>query len=128
MGLTAMINPALWRPGFILLLLLVGAGALAPVSVEAPLFLGQDKVIHALTYTVLFMAGWLAYGRGGPFCWPLHLALLAYGAGLELLQGMTGYRTAEWGDLAANLVGQGLGNVLVFVFLYPLIRKPEYGP
>lgn len=127
MSLVGLTNPALWRLGFILLLLLVGAGALAPVSIEAPLFPGHDKVIHALTYTLLFVAGWLAYGRGRPFCWPLHIALLAYGAGFELLQGMTGYRSAEWADLAANLAGLGLGNALIFAFLSRLRRNPEHG-
>ncbi len=127
MNLAGLTSPGLWRPGFILLLLIVGAGALAPVSVEVPLFPGQDKVVHALTYAVLFVAGWLAYGRGGPFHWPIHFALLAYGAGLELLQGMTGYRAAEWADLAANLAGQGLGNLLIILCHGWLQRKSEHG-
>jgi VanZ family protein len=35
---------------------------------------------------------------------------IAYGALLEGVQGLLGYRTAEWGDVAANTLGAFLGN------------------
>ena len=37
------------------------------------------------------------------------LAMLAYGAGIELAQWLVGWRFAEWADLAADAVGVALG-------------------
>ncbi len=108
------------RPGFIALrfvfiglLLLVGWGALQP-SAGPALLPYQDKFIHAGAYAVLYVAGALAYG-GRLVSWPLHLSLLTYGAVIEWLQSRTGYRYAEWADMAANAVGLGLGNLAIML-------------
>ena len=41
------------------------------------------------------------------------LAMLAYGAGIELAQWAVGWRFAEWADLAADAVGVALAWGLV---------------
>jgi VanZ family protein len=77
-----------------------------------------DKLSHLLTYTLL--SGWfcllarhrvaLACSIGG---------LIAYGMMIEWLQGLTGYRYAEWGDVIANGAGCLLG---ALGYLSPLRR------
>ena len=80
-----------------------------------------DKLSHVLTYFVL--AGWygLLAANRSVLGWSL-LGLFAYGAVIELLQGMTSYRYAEWGDLAANGIGILLGAGLYFSPLTRLLR------
>ena len=104
-----------WRTAFVALLLVAGWGALSRQG-ALELFPFQDKVMHASAYMVFYTVGWLAYGDR-LVSLPLHLSLLAYGMGIEVLQSQTGYRNAEWADLAANFAGQCLGNVGIFLYL-----------
>jgi VanZ family protein len=74
--------------------------------------LGWDKANHAVAFFVLAVLGVTA--------WPGRLArvlaaLLAYGALIEVLQGTTGYRDAEWLDLVADGVG--------LLLAWPLARR-----
>lgn len=67
---------------------------------------GWDKSNHLVGYSVLALAGLLAY--------PVRelrviSGLVAYGGLIELLQSFTGYRFAEWLDLLANAIGVLLG-------------------
>lgn len=65
----------------------------------------SDKVVHALGYAIL---GALAVASG--LRWP-PAVLLAVGIGLllEIAQRISGYRSFEWGDLAADAIGALLG-------------------
>lgn len=73
---------------------------------------GWDKANHALAFLVLAVLGASAYsGR----LLRVLAALLAYGVLIEVLQGMTGYRDAEWLDVVADGVGLLLG--------WPLARR-----
>jgi VanZ family protein len=96
--------------------------AVAFVSlIPAPATGVNDKVSHLLTYFLL--AGWfglLARNRIH-LCWTV-VALIAYGVIIELLQGQTGYRYAEWGDVIANSVGCCIGATLYFTPLRRLLR------
>jgi VanZ family protein len=89
-------------------LVVVVALALAPPEVPMPTT-GWDKANHALTFAVLVLLGFAAYP--GRIALVL-LGLLAYGGAIELLQGLTDYRTAEWLDWGADAVGLALGSVL----------------
>ncbi|CAK0772765.1 polysaccharide biosynthesis protein VpsQ [Gammaproteobacteria bacterium] len=75
-----------------------------------------DKVGHLLIYTIqMVWATWLwPYRR-----WLPALSLCVMGAMLEVLQGMTGYRTFEFADMAANTTGVLLGWTLAYT---PLSR------
>ena len=103
-----------WRLASAALLLLVLAATLMPVHwlFDDPdsgltLFEHADKLAHALTF--LLLALWFA----GLYrsLWAIAAGLLAYGALIELCQLMTGYRSADWIDMAANTAGiiAGLG-------------------
>lgn len=72
-----------------------------------------DKLAHVFTYFVL--AGWFALLA--PNRWALAwtiVGLTLFGMLIELLQGMTGYRYAEWADVAANIAGTLIGAMLYF--------------
>jgi len=67
---------------------------------------GWDKANHALAFAVLTVLGCMSYpGRTARVL----LGLFAYGALIEVLQSLTGYRTGEAIDLVADAVGLGLG-------------------
>ena len=82
----------------------------------------SDKLSHLLTYFLL--AGWFGLLARNPVIlgWTV-VALIVYGMIIELLQGQTGYRFAEWGDVVANGVGCVMGATLYFT---PLRRLFYY--
>lgn len=97
--------------------LLVGLLLLAPLPIppgggaEGLFGLAHaDKLAHLLLFLGL---GWVwrravvRPGRNVPYAAVL-AAVVAYGALLELVQGWSGLRTAEWADLAADALGAGL--------------------
>jgi VanZ family protein len=69
-----------------------------------------DKLAHLVVFLAL---GWIwrrslvRSGRPVPY-FAVFVAVVCYGGLLELLQGASGVRTAEWGDLAAAALGAGL--------------------
>ncbi len=92
---------------------LVSYLSLMPHPPQPLTFNGVDKLEHALAYAWLML--W--------FCqvivlhWPrmyLMSALVAMGVGIEVLQGMGGYRYFEYADMLANstgvLIGWGLAH------------------
>jgi VanZ family protein len=89
-------------------LVVVMALALAPPGFPTPTT-GWDKANHALTFAALALLGFASYPQRKS---AVLAALLAYGGAIELLQGLTDYRTAEWLDWAADAVGLALGSVL----------------
>ena len=100
-----------------LMLLLVGFVSLMPVPDTGV----NDKFSHLVTYFIL--GGWfglLATGRVS-LGWTI-VGLIAYGMLIELLQGMTAHRYAEWGDVLANTVGTLVGILLYFSPLPRLLR------
>jgi VanZ family protein len=90
------------RIAFALCAALVLVVSLMPAPEALPLQTGWDKSDHALAFLVLGLlglAGWpAAPGR-------LLSALVGYGVLIELLQGTTSYRSAQWSDLIADVVG-----------------------
>ncbi len=84
--------------------------SLAPLSVD--LSEGRDKASHFVAYgTLMFWFGML---------WPglrrqalVALAFAAMGVGVEFLQRLTGYRSFEVADMAANTIGVLIGWALL---------------
>ncbi len=107
----------LWYALGVLLLLLVAVASLMP----APQVGVGDKLSHLLTYFIL--GAWFAMlaADRSALLWTL-LGLIGYGMLIEVLQGMTGYRYAEWGDVLANGAGTVAGLVLHFTPLRRLFR------
>jgi VanZ family protein len=101
------------RAGFACALLGVLVLSLWPLEKPVPVNTGWDKTDHLLAYLVLGLLGlgsWTlpAAARG---LIPVGrerlilLLLLAFGAMIEGLQGMTETRHADWQDLLANGIG-----------------------
>lgn len=103
-----------WRWIFISCLTLVVIVSLMPVN-GTGWFPGQDKLMHAITFSALFLIGSQAFPRP-KFGWQLFLGLVAYGVLIELLQGKTGYRSMEAWDVAADLSGLVIGSLVVVFF------------
>lgn len=92
--------------------------ALSPAPPLAPQV--SDKLLHVGAFVAL---AWLA-----DFGWPdaeywlwKAVPLLAYGAGLELLQSGIAARAAEWGDLFADAAG-----LVLYALLTPALRQLPY--
>ena len=77
-----------------------------------------DKLAHLLLFLFLGWSWHRSLARAGrPVSYlAVFVAVVGYGGLLELLQGASGLRTAEWGDLAADALGAGL---------VPLWRRPR---
>ena len=99
----------LWYGCGIALLLVVAVISLVPVSGSG----GNDKLAHMLIYLVL--SGWFSLIAARPaLLWRVFFGLIAYGLLMELLQGLTDYRSLEFADAVANSIGVAIG--LLFHF------------
>lgn len=98
-------SPAQRRWAFWLCAASVLALCLMPPAQHLP-STGWDKANHALAFAVLAVLGLAAYPARAA---RVLLGLLAFGALIELLQSLTGYRTAEWLDLVADAAGLAAG-------------------
>lgn len=86
---------------------LVIALSLMPSPPRMPAGLDWDKAQHALAYA--FLCWWWLQALEGRRPVRLALALAAVGVGIELLQGLSLYRSFQFADMLANVIGIGLG-------------------
>ncbi|MCC6521677.1 MAG: VanZ family protein [Polyangiaceae bacterium] len=98
------------RLAFAAALVVVLALSLWPLPEPPPLHTGWDKTDH--------LAAFVALGLLGLPSWPgerVRVAggLLAYGVLIEVLQGLTGYRMADWRDFVADAAGVALAALLL---------------
>lgn len=94
--------------------------ALGPAP-PAPPVEGGDKLQHIAAFAALALAAALAYPAPAPQrlrreAW-IALALLGYGVGIELAQGLIPGRTASLADVLADAVGVLLGLALARYWL-----------
>ena len=103
-----------WQAVSALLLLVVLAGAVMPAiwfwpdRVRIVSWLGHvDKWAHVLTFA--FLTVWFAgqYRRGS--YWRVAAGLAGFGILIELCQRFVGYRSAEWLDIGADVIGIVIG-------------------
>lgn len=90
-------------------LALVVALSLLPDVGPPAVFNHADLAAHAIAYAWLALLPRLAL-RHNPRAWAL--AMLGLGLALELLQGLTPYRSLSGWDMAANTLGVALGTWL----------------
>lgn len=104
-------NGRIWQLAFGVALVAVAWTSLLPPDDLPPDMGISDKVVHALAYTALGALAVLSSIR-----WPVAIALVvAFGLLLEILQGLSGYRSFEWADLLADAVGAAVGALLTVV-------------
>ena len=88
--------------------MVVSVFVLSLIPIEADLSEGRDKVAHFIAYGS--MTFWFAMlFRGWVRQVAIALAFAAMGVAIEYLQRMTGYRTFDVADMAANGIGAALG-------------------
>ncbi len=76
---------------------------------------GSDKLHHLLSYAVLAWWTTLAFQKNTLYqVTILAFLLILFSGMIELLQGLSGYRYAEWYDLLANCIGVFVGCILAF--------------
>lgn len=104
---------ALWWSLGIALLALITALSLLPLrgpQIDLP---NSDKLNHAFAYIVLMLYFGQLVGTGlRQRVWVV-AALISYGAAIECLQSVLPPRSAEWADLVADMVGIGIGWLLL---------------
>jgi VanZ family protein len=104
------LSPRVWQAITIMTAMAVLALALSPAPPRA-LDSGWDKANHVLAFATLGMMANLAWSSA--WRW---VALLGYGALIEVLQGWTPTRQASWTDVGADALGLALAAVLGFLF------------
>ena len=105
----------LWRLTFFACLLAVLVLSLLPQADLPPVNTGWDKADHAFAYLVLGLLGLAAFpGR----VVLVFAGLVAFGGAVEMLQGLTTWRFAEWSDLLADVIGLAAAALVV-----PLWRR-----
>ena len=104
-----------WQIAGIGLLAMVLAGALLPADwfwsegPDSPFFV-SDKWVHGVTFAALAL--WFSGQYARRSYWRLIMGLAAFGLLIEMTQRMVSYRTAEWMDLLADLLGLAVGMVV----------------
>jgi VanZ family protein len=110
----------LWRLLLLGLLLAITWLALSPAPPRA-MSTGWDKANHLLAFgSLAFAAVWAVWPRPARWGW-LVLALLAYGLGIEVAQGLLPPREADWHDVVADALGIALG----LLAAWPIARQPS---
>ena len=101
-----------WKIAGIILLTMVLVAALVPSDWfwspgHSSGFYVSDKWLHGITFTVLAL--WFSGQYARHYYWRLITGLVAFGLLIELTQRMVAYRTADWMDLFADLLGIAIG-------------------
>ncbi len=110
--------PVRWKLAGVILPLIVLGAALAPAFWSMPTDSGPDwveldKLLHGITFAMLALWYTGQYARGS--YWLIALGLIVYGALIEVFQSWLPYRTAETGDMTADIVGIFLGMTIALV-------------
>jgi len=100
-----------WRITLCVLVVAVTWLALTPAP-PAPIDTGWDKANHLLAFVALSASACLGFPGSRMRLLAVAAALLAFGGLIELLQMALTSRSAEWGDLLADLAGIALGTLL----------------
>jgi hypothetical protein len=85
--------------------------SLIPSPVELPGLIGMDKLIHLFAYAFVMLWFGLCYTPCGAYN-RLGIGLVLMGILLELIQGITGYRSMSYLDMTANFLGVASGWLL----------------
>jgi hypothetical protein len=99
----------LWRYSFAGCMVVVSVLMLLP-SGGGPMLPGQDKLLHGLIFMALYLIGVRGFSLPGQHKW-LFGGLLGYGILIELMQGLTGYRSMELLDALADFIGLVVGQL-----------------
>ena len=110
--------PGRWKLAGVFLPLILLVAELAPAfrslpDDSRPDRHALDKLLHGLTFAVLALWYTGQYARGS--YWLIALGLIVYGALIEVFQSWLPYRTAEPGDMTADVVGIVFGMTIALL-------------
>jgi VanZ family protein len=108
-------SPA-WHALLAVLVLVIGYLALAPQPPEE-LSTGWDLMNHALAFAALAFVASIGHRQSAARWAAALLAVLAYGALIEVVQLYVPGRIGEWADLMADLVGIVIGTTAAALVL-----------
>lgn len=111
-----------WRTLLALLIVAVGYLALVPAP-PASLDSGWDKLNHMLAFTALAFSGCLSYPSSGRRRALILFGLLIFGGLIEVLQLFVPGRSAEWGDLLADVIGIACGALIAACVLRSAVMR-----
>ena len=112
--------PKLWFGLAIIGLLVLGVVSLIP----APDLGGNDKIGHFISYAML--SAWFSLlVEQRKSLWSILFGLIVYGLLLELLQGLTSYRSGDLADAVANSLGVITGLAFYFSPLRRVMRNVD---
>lgn len=102
----------LWQMAGAILLLFTLVAAVAPElpfwkDDSGPSFEHADKVMHALTFTILTLYFSGQYRQRS--YWRIAIGLFAFGVLIEVLQSFLDYRIADGADIVADVAGIAVG-------------------
>jgi len=106
-----------WRIASAILLMIVLIAAVVPAvwfwpdSFDMVKWLRNiDKWTHALTFA--FLTVWFAGQYRPRSYWRIAIGLIGFGLLIELCQRYLSYRTSEWPDVGADVIGIGVGLII----------------
>jgi VanZ family protein len=105
-----------WRWALLLLAGLVTVLAVLPAP-PRQMDLGWDKLNHVAAFAALAVCAVFGWRSSRAARLSVLLALLAFGAAIELVQLQLPNRSGEWTDLGADAIGIGLGALLAMLWL-----------
>lgn len=85
--------------------------SLVSLPSELPGFHGGDKLMHFAAYCFMMLWFGMCYEQGKAYK-GVGVGLAVIGIVLEFFQGMTGYRSFSYSDMAANAIGVIAGGFL----------------
>ncbi|KAI9301056.1 hypothetical protein BJ944DRAFT_208274 [Cunninghamella echinulata] len=105
------------------LLCIMGILGFAPISVHEYI---NDKLLHFSTFCILGICLYylwnLSYRRNFILA---SVILFAISFGSEFVQGLLPYRTFDWYDILANIIGSSVGLLIAFIMDYTWTTRKE---
>lgn len=115
-------RPLWWSLNVGVLIVITLASLLSPGNLPVSTG-GHDKLWHATAYFIAALL-WRPLLRRPPSLVVVWIGLVAYGALMEVLQGIGGVRSFEWLDMLAN--GSGVtAATLLLALLWRLVLPPR---
>ena len=116
--------PKLWLGLGWLLVIAVFVGSLLPLPAYPIEALASDKLVHFCSYLILTIWFGGLYGKPRNYV-AIAAIMIAFGAALDLLQGLSSTRQFDMLDILANTAGAFVGFVALWLLLGGWCRAVE---
>lgn len=117
--------PQSYRWLWLVLMILIVAGSLVPLSIPDAAPVPGDKLQHFLGYGALATVAMLSFSRI-PLALTAALAMIGLGAAVEGIQHFLPWRHFDWMDMLANTLGVASGIALGTLTRFLLSRYTDY--